>query len=115
MIIVKTKISTKFDNIETEIKLHNKLKEALGNFTQKRSEQKTDFLLSGKIKRRELRSEMGDVNYYLLLIDVYDKFDNYKEVSSHPINLEVRKRLEEAGFIYETEIKYYSNDFFKKM
>ena len=112
MILIKRNIKINFDEADTKKVFGDKLEAAIGKKLLAQSDALDARLLeSGKITRRKRRGGVTDgVNCYFEVIDVFKDFDTYKEVINHPINLEVRRKVELAGFRYETEIKYYSND-----
>ena len=112
MIIAKRKIKINFEEADSKKAFGDKLEKAIGDELLAQSDVLDAKLLKdGKIIRRKRRGGVTNgINYYFEVIDVFENIDTYEEVMNEPINLEVRRAIEVAGFRYEIEIKYYSND-----
>ena len=111
MIIAKRRIKINFDEADTKKSFADKLEKAIGNKLLAQSNAlDMELIKSGKIINRKRCWCSGDVNCYFEVMDIFKDFDTYEEVINEPINIEVKHAVENAGFRYETEIKYYSNE-----
>lgn len=110
MIIVKRRIFKTFDEVDSKVAFRKMMIDAIGSELLKKSDELDKRLLwNDTIARRKwfLQRDENGVNYCFIVIDAFKRRSAYEKMAQYPINLEVRSKLEAAGFEYEVTIDYF--------
>ena len=110
MIIVKRRIFKTFDEVDSKVAFRKMMIDAIGSELLKKSDELDKRLLwNDTIARRKwfLQRDENGVNYCFTVIDAFKRRSAYEKMAQYPINLEVRSKLEAAGFEYEVTIDYF--------
>lgn len=113
MILVKIKISKKFDIIENQKDIKKKLYSATSLNDWKKL--MDNFEAQGKIKKRKVNWKEDDINWIYESIIVYDSIEAHQECFNNPVSQTIIEKLIEKGFEIDISFKEISEAMAKQI
>ena len=104
MILVITKISKIFDEVDSEQAIKKKIREIVSR--EDHANLMDNFIKQGKILWKKTHWKEDDINYVYESFIIYDSIETHKECFDNPVTQEIIKKLIKAGFEISTEIKH---------